>query len=87
MSPAIGRVETCPNEQFSTAGGGDSDRATGSFFKGNDVMDLSKLNDEEIKLLERLMLKAAGQLDGAVVAPFVVEFINGNTIENDTDAN
>jgi hypothetical protein len=27
-----GRVETCPNEQFSTADGGDSDRAIGSHF-------------------------------------------------------
>jgi hypothetical protein len=71
-----GRVETCPNEQFSTAGGGDSDRATGSFFKGNDVMDLSKLNDEEIKLLERLLLKAAGELFGDVVPAFKIEFVN-----------
>jgi len=28
-----GRVGTCPNEQFSTAGGGDSDRAIGSYFE------------------------------------------------------
>jgi hypothetical protein len=59
-----GRVETCPNEEFSTAGGGDSDRATGSFFKGIDAMDLSKLTDDEIELLERLLLKAAGEFVG-----------------------
>jgi hypothetical protein len=45
-------------------------------FKRNRAMDLSKLTDEEIKLLERLMLKAAGELVGDVAPPFRVEFVN-----------
>jgi hypothetical protein len=38
-------------------------------------MDLSKLNDEEIKLLEQLMLKATGELVGDVVPAFKIEFV------------
>jgi hypothetical protein len=40
------------------------------------VLDLSKLNDDELELLERLLSKAAGQFDGEVVR---IEFVNGNT--------
>jgi hypothetical protein len=33
-------------------------------------MDLKKLNDDELELLERLLEKAAGKLVGDVVPPF-----------------
>jgi hypothetical protein len=45
-------------------------------------MDLSKLNDEEIALLERLLEKAMGQFEGEVAPPFRVEFVNGKTETN-----
>jgi hypothetical protein len=48
-------------------------------------MDLSKLNDEEIALLERLLSKASGQFEGDVAPPFRVEFVNSN-IETDAAA-
>ena len=35
-----------------------------------DDMDLKKLNDDELELLERLLQKAAGKLVGDVVPPF-----------------
>ena len=50
------------------------------------MIDLSKLNDEEIKLFERLLAKAMGQFEGEVAPPFRVEFINGNTETNADDA-
>jgi hypothetical protein len=39
-------------------------------------MDLSKLTDEEIELLERLLLKAAGEFVGDVTPPFRIEFVD-----------
>ena len=49
------------------------------------MLDFSKLNDDELKLLERLLSKAIGQFDGEVAPPFRVEFVNSN-IETDAAA-
>jgi hypothetical protein len=43
--------------------------------KVNDDYDLSRLSDDEMRLLERLLTKAAGEHDEAVFAPFVIEFV------------
>jgi hypothetical protein len=47
-------------------------------------MDLSKLTDDEIELLERLLSKAAGEIVGDVPS-FRIErvFVDGNTNEID----
>ena len=50
-----------------------------------DDMDLKKLNDDELELLERLLEKAAGKLVGDVVPPFRIEFMNA--AEPAVDAN
>ena len=52
------------------------------------MTDLSRLTDEELELLGRLLLKAAGEFDGDVIPQFriVREFVDGSTIENDADA-
>jgi hypothetical protein len=51
--------------------------------------DLARLNGAELELLERLLSKAAGELEGDVTPPFRIErvFVDGNTIEtNAADA-
>jgi hypothetical protein len=58
------------------------------FFKGNDVTDLSKLTDDELELLERLLAKAAGELlDGDVVPTIRIERVFVDTAEPTADAN
>jgi hypothetical protein len=51
------------------------------------VPDLSRLSDEELKLLGRLLLKAAGEFEGDAVPTFRVvrEFVD--TAEPTSDAN
>jgi hypothetical protein len=48
-------------------------------------MDLSKLADGELKLLERLLEKAKGQFEGEICP--VVEFVDCKSETNDDDAN
>jgi hypothetical protein len=50
------------------------------------MLDLSKLNDDKLELLERLLKKAAGEFDGDVAPRFRVEFVNRNTIESNAAA-
>jgi hypothetical protein len=50
------------------------------------MLDLSKLNDDKLELLERLLKKATGEFDGDVAPPFRVEFDNRNTIESNAAA-
>ena len=38
-------------------------------------MDLSRLSDDELKLLERLLSKAAGLFHGDVDVPFRIELV------------
>ena len=38
--------------------------------------DFSRLSDEELELLERMLLKAAGEFTGDVVPPFRIEFVD-----------
>jgi hypothetical protein len=45
-------------------------------------MDLSKLNDDELKLLERILAKASGLFEGEIAPPFRVEFVDGKTETN-----
>jgi hypothetical protein len=40
------------------------------------MYDLSKLDDAELRLLEQLLKKAAGEFEGDVIPPFRIEFIN-----------
>jgi hypothetical protein len=37
--------------------------------------DLSRLSDDELELLGRLLLKAAGEFEGDVNPPFRIEFV------------
>jgi len=39
------------------------------------MYDLSRLSDDEIALLERILKKASGELEGDVCPPFRIEFI------------
>jgi hypothetical protein len=56
------------------------------FEKDDAILDLSKLNDDKLELLERLLKKAAGEFDGDVAPRFRVEFVNRNTIESNAAA-
>jgi hypothetical protein len=49
-------------------------------------MDLSRLTDSELELLERLLAKASGAFHGEISPPFRVEFVDGNTETNADDA-
>jgi hypothetical protein len=61
--------------------------AVGLFQKDTTVTDLSRLTDEELALLERLLSKAAGEIVGDVIPQFRVmrEFVD--TAEPTDDAN
>ena len=49
-------------------------RRGGTFYQGDDdVTDLSKLTDDELELLGRLLLKAAGEFEGDAVPTFRIE--------------
>jgi hypothetical protein len=51
------------------------------------VTDLSRLTDDELELLEQLLKKAAGELDGDVVPTFRIERVFVDPAEPTTDAN
>jgi hypothetical protein len=58
-----------------------------AFFERTNDVDLSRLDDSELALLERLLLKASGQLDGDVIPQFRIERVFVDTGEPTDDAN
>jgi hypothetical protein len=51
------------------------------------VTDLSKLTDDELELLEKLLAKAAGEFEGDAVPTFRIERVFVDPAEPTTDAN
>ena len=49
--------------------------------------DLKKLTDDELELLGRLLLKAAGEFDGDVIPQFRIERVFVDPAEPIADAN
>jgi hypothetical protein len=49
--------------------------------------DLARLNNEELELLGRLLLKAAGEFDGDVIPQFRIERVFVDPAEPIADAN
>jgi hypothetical protein len=47
----------------------------------NDV-DLSRLDDDELALLEKLIAKAEGKCEGRIIPPFIVEFVEAEADES-----
>jgi hypothetical protein len=62
-------------------------RRPAALFKKDDAMDLTRLNDDELKLLERILKKAAGEIVGDVVPQFRVVRDFVDTAEPTADAN
>jgi hypothetical protein len=61
--------------------------AAGPFIRGDNVYDLSRLSDEEFGLLEKLLKKASGELEGEIITPsFKIEFVERGQIMIESNA-
>ena len=45
-------------------------------------VDLSRLTDDELALLEKLIAKAEGKCEGRIIPPFIVEFVEAEADES-----
>jgi hypothetical protein len=50
------------------------------------MYDLSRLSDDEIALLERILKKAAGGFEGEITPPFKIEFVKRGQSMIDSNA-
>jgi hypothetical protein len=59
--------------------------AAGLFIKDDAVTDLSRLTDDELELLEKLIAKAEGRFLGRIIPALVVEYVDAGPIESNAD--